>query len=258
MLEIELLQSCEVDRAAKILLRDGFVAIKNLLQGEQLRNTQAAATRVIDEIVSQDPERKGNRGYNRYSFGNQMRYIEWCQLTDISPVLQILETVWASNDFICSGNGGDFSMPGAEIQPLHSDGNELGFYDPLGQTTIRDLPPPFVCVNFLMTDFTKQNGAIRQIPGTHRSRNPIPTLEEEPSWMKNSIICAPAGTGLIRDVRCWHGGTANHSDHARPMTNAHYCAPWFRTGLTKSIPKRHFEKMSDRAQHLCRFIAEDD
>jgi len=115
-----------------------------------------------------------------------------------------------------------------------------------------------ICVNFLMVDFTRENGAIRQIPCTHRSSAPIPTLEEEPRWMKNCIICAPAGTALIRDVRCWHGGTPNRSDHARPMTNAHYCAPWFRTGLGKSVPREHFQKLSPRAQHLCRYIVNDD
>lgn len=257
MLEIEMLEADEVDRAAKIFLRDGFVAIKDVLQGEQLHKTQAAATRVIEEIMAEDPERTGNRGHHRYSFGNQMHHIEWCQLTDLPAVLPILAAIWNSNDFICPGNGGDFSLPGAEIQPLHSDGNELGFIDPLGQTTTRDLPPVLICVNFPMVDFTMENGAIRQIPCTHRSNAPIPTLEEEPAWMQNSIICAPAGTALFRDVRCWHGGTANNSDRARPMTNAHYYAPWFRTGMSKSLPRQHFEHMSPRAQELCRYIVED-
>ena len=186
-----------------------------------------------------------------------MRNIEWCELTDLPTILPIVEAIWDSNDFVSCGNGGDFSLPGAEIQHLHSDGNELGFTDPLGQTTLRDLPPPLICVNFLMVDFTRENGAIRQIPCTHRSSAPIPTLEEEPRWMKNCIICAPAGTALIRDVRCWHGGTPNRSDHARPLTNAHYCAPWFRTGLGKSVPREHFQKLSPRAQHLCRYIVND-
>lgn len=258
MLEIEILDAGEVDRAAKIFLRDGFVAIKDAVQGEQLPSIQAAAARVIEEMIAKDPEREGNRGHHRYSFGNQMQHIEWCHLTDLPTILPILEAIWGSDNFLCSGNGGDFSLPGAEIQPLHSDGNEMGFTDPFAQTTLRDLPPPLICVNFLMVDFTKENGAVRQIPCTQRSNAPIPSLEEEPPWMKNCIVCAPAGTALIRDVRCWHGGTANHSDHNRPMTNAHYYAPWFNAGLSKSVPRQHYEKMSVRAQHLCRYIVADD
>ncbi len=258
MLEVEMLEPEEVERAAKIFLRDGFVAVKNVLVGEQLRRTQEAANRVIGEIVDADPERIGNRGHHRYSFGNQMRHLEWCQLTDLPAVLPILSAIWGSEDYVCSGNGGDFSLPGAEIQPLHSDGNELGFIDPLGQTTTRDLPPALICVNFPMIDFTEENGAIRQVPCTHRSSAPIPTLEEEPPWMKKSIICAPAGTALFRDVRCWHGGTANRSDRARAMTNAHYYAPWFRGGLSPCVPRAHLEHMSPRARQLCRYIIEDN
>jgi ectoine hydroxylase-related dioxygenase (phytanoyl-CoA dioxygenase family) len=258
MLEIEILNPSEIERAAKIFLRDGFVAIRDAIVGEQLRRIQAAATRVIEDIAAADPERKGNRGHHRYSFGNQTRHFEWCELVDLPTILPIVEAIWKSDRFICSGAGGDFSLPTAEIQPLHSDGNEMGFTDPfVEQVTLRDLPPPVICVNFLMVDFTKENGAIRQIPCTHRSNAPIPTLAEEPPWMKNCIVCAPAGTALVRDVRCWHGGTPNNSDHPRPMTNAEYYAPWFRGGLPKVLPRQHYERMSPRAQHLCRYIVED-
>tara|TARA_B100000579_G_scaffold304887_1_gene254719 strand:- start:116 stop:886 length:771 start_codon:yes stop_codon:yes gene_type:complete len=254
MLDIEILESHETDRAAKIFLRDGFVAVKNVLEGDQFKRTKKASDKVIQEIIDKDPERRGNRGHHRYSFGNQMHHLEWCQLTDLPAVLPILETIWNSDQYICAGNGGDFSLPGAEIQALHSDGNELGFIDPLGQTTTRELPPSLICVNFPMVDFNKQNGAIRQVPCTHRSNAPIPTLQEEPNWMKNSIICAPSGTALFRDVRCWHGGTANNSEFPRAMTNAHYYAPWFRASLEPTVPEEHLDKMSVRAQELCRYI----
>jgi len=48
--------------------------------------------------------------------------------------------------------------------------------------------------------------------------------------MKDSILCAPAGTAIVRDVRCWHGGTANTSDQIRPMTSVGYFPHWFRLG----------------------------
>ena len=135
----------------------------------------------------------------------------------------------------------------------------MGFTDPwVHQITLRDLPPPRLCVNFLMVDFTTENGAIRQIPCTQRSNAPIPTLEEEPLWMKNCIIGAPAGTALVRDVRCWHGGTANNSDYPRPMTNTQYYAPWFRQHLSRCLPHENYSQMSTRAQHLCRYIVQNE
>ena len=109
-----------------------------------------------------------------------------------------------------------------------------------------------------MTEFKAINGAIRFIPGTHRSRRPIPKLEYEPDWMKSSIVCAPAGTVIIRDVRCWHGGTANNSDEIRPMLDVLYLAPWFRLPhMNKILSRSSYENVSPRSQSLCRFIVED-
>ena len=62
MLEIEMLESHEIHRAAKIFLRDGFVAVKDVLVGDQFNQTKNASNRVIQEIIDQDPEHVGNRG----------------------------------------------------------------------------------------------------------------------------------------------------------------------------------------------------
>src|SRR5688572_27927430 len=104
-----------------------------------------------------------------------------------------------------------------------------------------------------MVDFTKENSAIRFIPCTQRSRAKIPSPEDEPQWMRDSILCAPAGTAIIRDVRCWHGGTANTSNQIGPMTSVGYFAPWFRMpGGEPEIPRSSYEQMSPTAKKLCR------
>ncbi|MSR84266.1 MAG: hypothetical protein EXS58_15310 [Candidatus Latescibacteria bacterium] len=116
---------------------------------------------------------------------------------------------------------------------------------------------PLISVNLLLVDFKKINGATRFVPGTQRSRAAIPALEDEPEWMRGSILCAPAGTVVIRDVRCWHGGTANRSDEVRAMLDVLYLAPWFRLPNQKTIlPKVVYKTFSPRAKALCRFIVE--
>ena len=67
--------------------------------------------------------------------------------------------------------------------------------DPEQRVTIMDLPSPFVVVNFPMIDFSAENGATRFIRGTHRSRQPIPSLEDEPAYMQHSIACGPGSLG---------------------------------------------------------------
>jgi hypothetical protein len=256
MLEVEVVHPSQTERAAAIFHRDGFVVLHDALTPEQLAFAQAGARRVIAEQMAAAPLEKGNRGFARYSFGPQHQHPEWQQLVDLPPILPILDRIWDSTEYICMGAGGDYSAPGAAIQPLHSDIADF-LRDPLGQVTVRDLPPPFIVVNFLMVEFREINGAIRFVPGTQRSRHPIPSLEDEPAWMKRSILCAPAGTAVIRDVRCWHGGTANRSDEIRPMTSAGYLAPWFRlprngNGLARST----YDALSPRAQQLCRYLVD--
>ena len=93
------------------------------------------------------------------------------------------------------------------------------------------------------------------MPGTQRTRLRPPTLEEEPEHWKSSIVCAPAGTAIVRDVRCWHGGTANLSDAPRIMTGVGYFAPWFRlAGSDGVLPLERYKALSERGKKLCRYI----
>ena len=256
MLDIELIHPTDVAGAASIFHRDGFVAVEKALTPEQLTYAQSGAKRVIAEQMAATPLEDANRGHARYSFGSQMHHPEWTQLIDLPTILPIVEKIWGSSDFICSGGGGDYSAPGARIQHLHSDIRDV-FNDPLDLVKINDVPTPYIVVNFLMVAFREINGAIRFVPGTQRSRHPTPTLQEEPERMRRSIICAPAGTAVIRDVRCWHGGTANNSDEIRPMTSVGYLAPWFRLpNIEPSLPTRLYEPLTRRAKRLCRFIVQ--
>lgn len=258
MLNVEILDPGQVEEAAAIFHRDGFVCVRDTLTPAQLQFAQAGAARVIQEQTDADPQRQGNRGHHRYSFGTQTHHPEWAMLLDLPKLLPIIDKIWGSPDYQCTGAGGDYSLPGAEIQPLHSDMGDF-FNDPLKQVNFRDVPAPFIVVNFTMVDFTRENGAIRFIPGTQRSHAPIPTVEQEPDWMKNSIVCAPAGTAVIRDVRCWHAGTANTSSMIRPMTSVGYFAPWYRGhyGDARHLPRELYRKLSERAQKLTASIVRD-
>jgi hypothetical protein len=85
------------------------------------------------------------------------------------------------------------------------------FHDPSHRLDLRDLPPTFIAVNFPLelgdepdVGHSHVNGPTRQIPGTQNSRQPIPSLDDEPDWMRYSTVSpAPAGCALIRDIRAW-------------------------------------------------------
>ena len=271
---LETLESGDIKRAAELFRRDGFVVIANALNPEQIEFLHNGCNEVIADILALDENRDGNRGSHRYSFGgssltrSQLHRPEWQMLLDIPVVIDILTAIFGGPDFVLRAASGDFSLPGAvEYQQLHSDGNDwidngksrfTAFHDPSGHMSIRDLPCPYVCVNFLPQDVTRINGATRQIPGTHQSRVPIPTLADEPEWMRLSTVCpVPAGAIMVRDVRAWHGGTPNVSDAVRSIPNLEFYAPWFREPIVPGISYLDYQRLSERAQRMARFCVAD-
>ena len=261
---LEVCDPDEVDRAAMLFHRDGFVAVRDAVPSDQLDRLRDGATEVIETLVAADPEGAVGGGAgglpHRYSFGgtSASRHMfhrpEWCELIDMPTTTPILEAIFGSLNYIVYGAGGDLAFPGAiEYQGLHSDNVWAELHDPIGRVSMRDLPVPSVHINFPLIDLTPENGPIRQIPGTHRSRAPIPRLADEPEWMRFSTICPlPAGSAIIRDARCWHGGTPNVSREVRAMPNVEYFAPWFRSeAVVRSMSFERWQTLSPHAQRIC-------
>ncbi|MDP5218905.1 phytanoyl-CoA dioxygenase family protein [Ruegeria sp. 2205SS24-7] len=267
---LELVSPGEVKRATELFHRDGFVAVRDVLTPEQLERMRNAAHEAVADLMEDDPDCSAGGGAgglpHRYSFGggsasrHMLHKTEWCELIDLPTTTPILTEIFGSPDYVVGGAGGDIAMPGAiEYQGLHSDNMWSELPDPYGNVTMRDLPVPVLTINFPMIDLTFENGPIRQIPGTQRSRAPIPSLANEPDWMKLSTVCpAPAGTAVFRDIRAWHGGTPNLSRDVRAMPNVEYYAPWFRSeGIMRCMPYEQWEKLSPHAQRISRFVVCD-
>ncbi len=271
---LDILAPGEVERAVELFNRDGFVVVADVLGSEQVEFLRNGCNEVIDEIIALDTDRSGNRGSHRYSFGgssltrSQLHRPEWQMLLDIPSVTEILTAIFQSPNYMLRAASGDFCLPGAVgYQPLHADTRDWAdakttpynsFIDPRGQLSIRDLPCPYVCVNFLPQDVTRLNGPTRQIPGTQQARARIPTMKEEPEWMRLSTVCpVPAGAVQIRDVRAWHGGTPNLSEETRSIPNLEYYAPWFREPIIPGISYQDHKKLSEHAQQLTRFLVLD-
>lgn len=271
---LEILDPGEIERAVRLFHRDGFVVVRDALDTDHVDFLRAGVAEVVADIVALDPDRSGNRGSHRYSFGgssmtrSMLHRPEWQMLIDLPTVTPILTAIFGSSDYVVRAASGDFCLPGAtEYQPLHADMRDFvdpettpfsSFHDPAGQVSVRDLPCPYVCVNFMAVDMTPLNGPTRQIPGTQRSRAPIPRRSQEPEWMRLSTVCpAPAGAVQIRDVRAWHGGTPNLTDEVRAIANVEYYAPWFREPMIPGITRGDQRKLSDHGQRMTRHVVAD-
>lgn len=265
----------DTERALALFRRDGFVVVHSVLTDDQTAFLAEGCRQVVDEIVALDTARRGNRGTGRYSFGgssltrSQLHRPEWQMLLDLPVVDALATAIFASDDYLLRAASGDFCLPGTlTYQPLHADTRDripgdprtrfTSFHDPSGAVSLRDLPIPYLCVNFLPQDVTRLNGPTRQIPGTQHTRAPMPTLDEEPEWMRLSTVCpAPAGAAMFRDVRAWHGGTPNVSDHMRAIPNIELYAPWYREPIVPGISYQDHQRLSPRARYLSRWSVVD-
>ncbi|MDX2378131.1 MAG: phytanoyl-CoA dioxygenase family protein [Acidimicrobiia bacterium] len=266
--DLEVVEPHQVERAVELFYRDGFVVVTAALHGERLTDLQAATDRVVAELVEVDPDHSIGGGAgglpHRYSFGStsatrhRLHEPAWANVIDLETTTPILTAIFGSENYVVGGGGGDVALPGAiEYQGLHSDNIWTEPFDPIGGLTTRDMPVPVVTINFPMVDLTTANGPIRQIPGTQRSHDPIPTLADEPLAMKRSTLCpVPAGSALIRDNRTWHGGTPNLSREVRALPNIEYHAPWFRSEIIeRTMPYEVWRELSPHARRVCRLVS---
>src|SRR5580704_9503196 len=287
---LEIVAPDEIERAKRIFYRDGFVVVRDLLDPDMLATMREASARVLAQILAIPGF--GGRKYmtesgrlpHRYSYGTAsasrqlLHEPEWAQIIDLPATTPLLTALFGGDDYWVVGAGGDLCLPGAvEYQTLHSDTREtyeltrerlaqaqrMGVElrkeaggDSLTEKTLHlifERTPPRVTINFLMSDMTFENGPIRQIPGTQTLAASPPTQEDEPDWMRlSTVVGAPAGAGVIRDPRAWHGGTPNVSREIRAMPNVEYTAPWLDASqFQPSMPHDIWARLSPHAQRIC-------
>ena len=291
---LEICDPDEIERAVRIFRRDGFVVVRDLLDVNDLGKLRNGSTRVLRQIL-EVPGRDGRKYVtetgrlpHRYSYGTAsasrqlLHEVEWAAMVDLPTTTPLLAAIFGTMDYFVVGAGGDLCLPGAvEYQHLHADVREgnalsperveaaraLGIEirtaegsDEVDNSTRRrivDFTPPIVTINFAMCDLTWENGPIRQIPGSHTwQMRPTPPADE-PAWMRYStLVGAPAGAGVFRDNRAWHGATPNLSRQVRALPNVEYGAPWLpeNKDAKRTMPYEMWETLTPHAQHICRRV----
>jgi hypothetical protein len=104
---------------------------------------------------------------------------------------------------------------GTAMQPLHCD-----------MAAVPDKQGFWVCNTIWMLDaFTDENGPTRVIPGSHRFRKlPQDVLDDPAAIHADEVhLKGPAGSVIIMNAHCWHGGLANESPLPRTALHAFFC-----------------------------------
>ena len=130
--------------------------------------------------------------------------------------------------------------PGNPAQPLHRDRLAWGTHIPLS------IEPQFNTI-WALTDFTKENGATRCVPGSQkwaweRRAEPGEIVQAE---MKAGSVFLYSGSVL-------HGGGENRSDHPRLGLNLTYTLGWLRQEENQylSCPPQIAKNLPEELQEL--------
>lgn len=117
--------------------------------------------------------------------------------------------------------------PGSEEQWLHRD-----------EAVWSDIPKPApelqLATVIAFVDFTRENGATRIVPGSHRwpDRQLLPAEQmQQVAPTAEQIACAemPAGSAVVYTGGTIHSGGANVTDTPRRGAHLSYCLGWLRT-----------------------------
>lgn len=148
--------------------------------------------------------------------------------------------------------------PGAEDQWLHRD--ELVWSDvPRGAMELQ------LASVIAFVDFTRDNGATRVVPGSHRwperALGPAEqVLGPAPAAEQVAVAEMPAGSAVVYTGGVIHGGGANVT--AAPRRGAHlsYCLGWLRTEENNflAVPPAKAKALPRRAQELLGYAVYDN
>jgi ectoine hydroxylase-related dioxygenase (phytanoyl-CoA dioxygenase family) len=146
--------------------------------------------------------------------------------------------------------------PGAEEQWLHRD-----------ELVWSDVPQPHpevqVASVIAFVDFTRDNGATRVVPGSHRwPDRGLPAAEQMQTAVEPEQIAyaeMPAGSAVIYTGGTIHAGGANITDVPRRGAHLSYCLGWLRTEENNylSIPPAYAATLPRLAQELIGYAVHD-
>lgn len=106
-------------------------------------------------------------------------------------------------------------------------------------------PEPFTAnFNYLLSDYTKEDGALAFVPGSHRWRR-FPSREEAGYWLDRAQpVEAPMGSMIVWGDHTWHGSYARSTDGLRLMMLATFCRPHMQSQepFRNTVPQKALDR----------------
>ncbi len=250
----------DVDRLNQELSTRGYTVIRQAMPRAQ---AERIGERLL-ELMAVDPAYAGNPYYNLHGIFDAVSSREdvdlFVPLLD-HPVVLALAERQVGKDFQMSTAGG------MRLKP-HSLGSSSWHVDvPLGWFSANGRPfPDFtmaITALWMLSDFTKENGATRVVPFSHRSRlNPVDVRQDPDGYgrIEHEIaVEGGAGSCLVFDNAIWHSAGKNTT----AITRLHVTIPYYPQFLDGGnvgwppVQRRIFDMYPPHIQRMHRHVAED-
>jgi ectoine hydroxylase-related dioxygenase (phytanoyl-CoA dioxygenase family) len=238
----------------------GYVVLKNIISDEEcnkykqyleedyVKYSQSYSTgqqRTISGLEEKSSE--------KVVFNLHNKRLEYFELLGHPTVLKILDVIlkegsYKDNDPYYLYNISARSPKKGSEQQLHLDSRFPGSMYVLIANVI-----------WVLDDFTKESGATRVVPGSHKSGK---YAEDGVRYPDEILVEAPRGSVIIFDASLWHGSSCKKNDAERWAVVLGY-SRWFRKpsyDFMKNTPRKIWSKLTAAQKELLgfRFIPPKD
>ena len=255
----------ELDVLLKALDDDGAIIVERLLSQDVVDRVNAE---VEDDVAAADPDEAMFNPVVQAFLGSQTRQVAGMPARSPTFAVEVMchPVLLGLAEAVLGPNCGRFQLnlghllqrgPGSDDQLLHRD--ELVWSD-----VPRPAPELQLASVIAFVDFTKENGATRVVPGSHRwPERELPPMEQflvpppEPDQIAYAEM--PAGSAVVYTGGTIHGGSANTTDVPRRGAHLSYCLGWLRTEENNflSCPPEVAAKLPRQAQEVLGYSIQD-
>jgi len=194
---------------------EGFVLLPGFMPDTLLERVR----RRVDELYAEEGDRAGAEfrlepGTRRLANLGAKDPV-FLELAANATILALVRQVLGERFKVSSMNARSANPQSNSHQPLHVD-----------QGLLPDERGNSVCnVVWMLDDFTAENGALRVVPGTHKSGvNPVTALGDPSAAHPDEVlVTGQAGSVVVMNAHLWHGGTANRTNAHRRAVHSFYC-----------------------------------
>jgi hypothetical protein len=245
------LSAGELDRAARLVGRDGVCVLRNVFPTALITRWAAAFADVVRERSAR-PGGLAPRGQGRFyltlpwrpPFSNPAVFAN-------RQILGVLERVFGQ-PYVMVQLAADTPVRGSDYQDVHRD------HPPLFAENVVT-PLYALAVNIPLCDVGPDNGPLEIARGTHRLSRVDALAKIASGEVPLEPIYMSMGDVLIRTPLALHRGTPNRTDEGRPMVVIGYVMRWLNTPAVElRIPRREHEALPKRLRSLLRCHVVDD